>query len=40
VLKPATLETGLVVQVPGFINEGDLLRVDTETGSYVSRAKE
>jgi elongation factor P len=40
VLKPATLETGLVVQVPGFINEGDVLRVDTETGSYVSRAKE
>ncbi len=37
VLKPATLETGLVVQVPGFINEGDLLRIDTETGAYVSR---
>lgn len=40
VLKPATLETGMVVQVPGFINEGDLLRIDTETGAYVSRAKE
>jgi elongation factor P len=40
VLKPATLETGLVVQVPGFINEGDLLRIDTETGAYVQRAKE
>ena len=40
VLKPATLETGLVIQVPGFINEGDVLRVDTGTGEYVSRAKE
>ena len=38
-LKPATLETGLVVQVPSFIEVGELLRVDTETGEYVSRAK-
>lgn len=35
--KPATLETGLVVKVPLHINEGDLLRVDTMTGDYVSR---
>ena len=38
-LKPATLETGLVVQVPSFIEVGETLRVDTETGEYVSRAK-
>jgi len=38
-LKPAKLETGLVVQVPSFIEVGELLRVDTETGEYVSRAK-
>ena len=37
-LKPATLETGLVVQVPPFINEGDRVRVNTETGEYQSRA--
>ena len=37
-LKPATLETGLVVQVPPFINEGDGVRVNTETGDYQSRA--
>jgi elongation factor P len=37
-LKPATLETGLVVQVPPFINEGDKVRVNTETGEYQSRA--
>lgn len=35
--KPATLETGLVVKVPLHINEGDVLRVDTMTGDYVSR---
>jgi elongation factor P len=35
--KPATLETGLVVQVPLFVSEGDLLRVDTRTGEYVTR---
>jgi elongation factor P len=37
-LKPATLETGLVVQVPPFINEGDRVRVNTESGDYQSRA--
>ena len=35
--KPATLETGAVVQVPLFIEEGDVLRIDTRTGAYVSR---
>jgi elongation factor P len=39
VLKPATTETGLVVQVPNFIGEGDVIRVDTETGAYLSRAR-
>ena len=38
--KPATLETGAVVQVPLFIQEGELLKVDTRTGEYVSRAKD
>src|ERR671930_448028 len=33
-VKPATLETGLVIQVPPFINEGDKVRVNTETGEY------
>jgi len=36
--KPATLETGLVVSVPLFINEGDTLRINTETGEYSERA--
>jgi elongation factor P len=36
-VKPATLETGLVVQVPPFVNEGDKVRVNTETGEYQSR---
>lgn len=35
--KAATLETGLVVQVPLFVNEGDLLRIDTRTGEYMTR---
>ena len=35
--KPATMETGLVVQVPLHINEGDTLRIDTSTGDYVER---
>lgn len=35
--KPATLETGLTVQVPLFINEGDILKIDTRTGSYIER---
>lgn len=38
--KPAKLETGAVVKVPLFIEQGDLLRIDTRTGEYVSRAKE
>ncbi len=36
--KPATLETGAVIQVPLFINVGDRLRVDTRTGAYIERA--
>ena len=38
-LKPATVETGLVVQVPEFIDVDEVIRVETETGDYVSRAK-
>lgn len=38
--KPATLETGIVVQVPLFINEGDFVRVNTETGEYVERVQD
>jgi elongation factor P len=38
VTKPATLSTGGVVQVPLFINEGDVIRIDTRTGSYMERA--
>jgi elongation factor P len=37
-LKPATLETGVIVQVPPFIGEGDVIRVNTETAEYLSRA--
>jgi len=37
-VKPATLETGVVVQVPPFVSEGDMVRVNTETGEYLSRA--
>jgi elongation factor P len=36
--KPATLQTGLVVQVPLFVNEGDTLRIDTRSGDYITRA--
>ena len=36
-VKPATLETGYVVQVPLFVNKGDRLKVDTRTGEYVER---
>lgn len=36
--KPATLETGLVISVPAFVNPGDLIRISTETGEYLSRA--
>ena len=35
--KPATLETGVVVQVPLFLNEGDVVKVDTRTGEYLGR---
>jgi elongation factor P len=38
VTKPAKTETGLIVQVPPFINEGDKIRVDTAEGAYLSRA--
>jgi elongation factor P len=38
VTKPAKTETGLVVQVPAFINEGEKIRVDTSEGTYMSRA--
>jgi len=37
--KPATLETGLVVQVPLFIEEGEKIRVDTRSGEYIERVK-
>jgi elongation factor P len=37
VMKPATLETGLVVNVPPFVNEGDKIRVDTSEARYVQR---
>lgn len=37
--KPATLETGYVVQVPPFVNEGEKIRIDTRTGQYVERVK-
>lgn len=36
--KPATLETGAQVQVPLFINQGEVIRIDTRTGEYMSRA--
>ena len=38
--KPATLESGAEIRVPLFINEGDLIQVDTRDGSYLSRVKE
>jgi elongation factor P len=37
-VKPATLETGLVVSVPPFVNTGDVVKINTETGEYLSRA--
>jgi elongation factor P len=37
-VKPATVETGLVVNVPPFINTGDVIRVSTDTGEYLARA--
>ena len=36
--KPATLETGLTIQVPLFVNNGERIRIDTRTGTYMSRA--
>ena len=39
-LKPATIETGAQVMVPLFVNEGELIRVNTKTGEYVERVKE
>jgi len=37
--KPATMETGLVVNVPPFVNEGDRIRIDTREDKYLERAK-
>jgi len=37
--KPATLESGAVIQVPLFVNEGDILRIDTRTREYITRVK-
>jgi elongation factor P len=39
-MKPAVLETGATIQVPLFVDEGDIVRVDTRTGEYVERVKE
>ena len=36
--KPATLETGLIVQVPEYLSQGETIKVDTRDGSYLSRA--
>jgi elongation factor P len=38
--KPATVETGATIKVPLFVEEGELIRIDTRTGEYVSRVKE
>ena len=38
--KPATMETGLIVQVPPFIKVGEMIRIDTRTGEYVTRVKD
>jgi elongation factor P len=37
--KPATLETGAVVKVPLYMNEGDVIKVDTRTGTFIERVK-
>lgn len=37
VTKPCTLETGAIIQIPMFVNEGDVIRVDTRTGEYMER---
>ncbi|MCQ2548136.1 MAG: elongation factor P [Clostridia bacterium] len=39
VTKPATVETGAVIQVPIFINEGEVIQIDTRTGEYLGRSK-
>ena len=38
--KPATVETGTIIKVPLFVEQGELVRVDTRTGEYVSRARD
>ena len=38
-LKPATVETGATVMVPLFVNEGEMIRINTKTGEYVERVK-
>jgi len=38
--KPVTLETGIVLQVPPFVEEGEVVRIDTRTGQYIERVKE
>ena len=38
--KPATVETGAIIKVPLFVEEGEIIKVDTRTGEYVSRVKE
>jgi elongation factor P len=37
--KPATLETGAVVKVPFYLNEGDVVKIDTRTGTFIERVK-
>jgi len=37
--KPATVETGAIIKVPLFVNQGELIKIDTRTGEYVSRVK-
>ncbi|MFM8710010.1 MAG: hypothetical protein ACKOC7_01935 [Sphingomonadales bacterium] len=39
-LKPATVETGASISVPLFVNEGELIRINTKSGEYVERVKE
>ncbi|MFN5930926.1 MAG: elongation factor P, partial [Sphingobacteriales bacterium] len=39
-LKPATVETGATVMVPLFVNEGDVIRINTKTGEYIERVKD
>jgi elongation factor P len=38
--KPATVQTGATIKVPLFVEEGELIKIDTRTGEYVSRVKE